>query len=135
MTLVRWERGTTHFKQGNPEPKRDLVPAKQAKAQRTAARLATDDEESDKVKVRSGGRCEVVWHWRRARRVMRCDKRAVHVHHMIGGWGKRARGKSILAEHKQHVCAECHENIGGHLLRRIGDAVPLWTDDYERVDK
>lgn len=115
--------------------KQDIVPAKVEKAKRTAKRLATDEDESDKVKVRSGGRCEAVWWGKRNRVVRRCEKRAIHLHHMIGGWGKRARGKSILAEHKQHLCVECHGLIGGHVLRRVGGELPLWTDEYERVDK
>lgn len=129
MSLVRWERGKTYFKEDV------VVPAKVEKAVRTKKRLATDEDESAKVKVRSGGRCEVVWFGRKARTVKRCDKFAAQLHHMIGGWGKRARGKSILAEHKQHVCNDCHPLITGHVLRRIGGDVPLWTDEYERVDR
>ena len=110
-------------------------PAKVEKAERTRKRLASDDEESDKVKERSGGRCEITWFGKKARRVKRCEKRAFHVHHMIGGWGKRARGISILAEHKQHACEDCHGLITGHVMRRVGGDVPLWTDEYERVDK
>jgi hypothetical protein len=118
-----------------PNFKHDLVPAKVEKAAKTKKRLATDDEESDKVKARSKGQCEVVWFGRKARRVQRCTKRGSQVHHMIGGWGKRARGISILADHKQHVCDHCHPLITGHVLRRVGGDLPLWTDEYERVDK
>ena len=52
---------------------------------------------------------------------------------MIGGWGKRARGNSVLAGHKQHVCARCHQDITGHVLQRVGGPVPVWTDHYRRV--
>lgn len=110
-------------------------PAKVLKDRRTKARATSDAEESDKVKARSGGRCEVVWFGKRARRASRCGRIAYQVHHMMGGWGVRARGKSILAEHKQHVCNDCHPLITGKVLRRVGGDVPLWTDEYERVDK
>ena len=110
-------------------------PAKLEKAERDRKREARDEKESDKVKERSGGRCEVTWFGRKAMRVVRCPKRANQVHHMISGRGKRGRGISALAKHKQHVCGDCHPLITGHVLRRIGSEVPLWTDEYERVDK
>jgi hypothetical protein len=128
MSLIHWEKGKSYFKS-------DIVPAKVEKAERTTKRLKTDADESDKAKDRSKGQCEVVWFGRKARRVQRCPKVARQIHHMIGGWGQRARGKSILMEHKQHVCDDCHPLITGHVLRRIGGDVPLWTDEYERVDK
>ena len=67
----------------------------------------------------------------------RCLRVATQVHHMIGGRGKRGRGISALAEHKQAVCDVCHEEItggiGGKKLMRIGGDVPLWTDFYRGV--
>ena len=58
---------------------------------------AVDRKESERVKQRSGGRCEVSevtmltvddeLHIR----IVRCDQRAVHVMHLIGGNGKRGR--------------------------------------------
>lgn len=122
----------------DPRPLRQKwedTPIKVERDTRKKTRLATDGEESDAVKVRSGGRCEVVWFGRKERRVRRCVKRASQVHHMIGGWGKRARGPSILAKHKQHVCDTCHPLITGRVLRRIGADLPLWTDEYERADR
>ncbi len=104
-------------------------PAKLAKADRARARIKRDEEENVAVKARSGGRCEVV-----IIAGSRCKRRAFHVHHMLGGIGVRARGKSALAQHKQHVCSDCHADITGHVLRRIGGDVPLWTDEYERLD-
>lgn len=109
-------------------------PAKLQKEKRTKDRLDIDDEESKKVKERSGGQCEVKAFGQRSRIVKRCQRRAFHVHHMIGGWGKRARGISVKAEHKQHVCADCHSDITAHVLRRIGGDVPMWTDEYERAE-
>lgn len=106
------------------------------KMQRTANRQASDESENVKVKARSGGRCEVKWFGRKARQVQRCPHASVYgVHHMIFGNGKRARGKSILADHKQDVCRDCHALIHGHVLRRIGGDLPLWSDEYERVDR
>lgn len=113
-----------------------IVPAKVERETRKAKRLANDDEETKKAQLRSGGRCEVVWFGRKARKVKRCTRRIMPgIHHMIGGWGKRARGPSLLAEHKQAVCQECHDRITGHVLRRVGGEIPRWTDEYERVDR
>lgn len=91
-----------------------------------------DDRESVKVRARSGGRCEidVVGEGR-------CFRRADHVHHMIGGWKRRARGESALAIRKQHACAPCHLDItgrlGGKRLIRVGGAMPHHADSYRRV--
>lgn len=115
--------------------KSGITPAKVEKATRTAKRLKTDDEESDAVKERSKGQCEVQWFGTKARKLQRCQRRASQIHHMVGGWGKRARGISILREHKQHVCDHCHPLITGKVLRRVGGDVPMWDDEYERVDR
>lgn len=101
------------------------------------ARKAQDEAENRVVKERSGGRCEVV-ELRETRAAVRletarCQRRAIHIHHMIGGWGKRARGSSILSIHKQHTCDECHRLITGHVLQRVGDKLPLWSDLYQRI--
>ena len=89
--------------------------------------VVRDARESDKVKARSGWRCEVVTPWGR------CRRRAFHVHHMLGGIGVRGRGESAKAIRKQHVCSDCHSDIGNHVLVRQGDQVPHWTDRYTRV--
>ena len=98
---------------------------------------ARDKAENVKVVTRSGGRCEVREVVFRGYLPLRCPFWATQVHHMIGGHGKRARGISGLAEHKQHVCDRCHlditGDIGGKKLKRIGGVVPLWTDPYERM--
>lgn len=70
------------------------------------ARATVDDKESRKVRKRSKGICEVVVAGKR------CTRRAFHVHHRKGGHGRRGRGESALAKHKDHVCAQCHERIG-----------------------
>lgn len=93
--------------------------------------VSTDKAEDKKVKRRSGGRCEVVIAGEgRCERIGQGDP-----HHMLGGWGRRARGRSALAEHKQHCCFECHRKITNHTLRLkavLGD-LPTWSDQYERV--
>ena len=110
-------------------------------------RRSKDERESDKVRQRSGGLCEV---WEVTQTVLaiegnarliesalnRCLHRAAHVHHMIGG-RMRGRGASALADHKQHVCEAHHRDIngtiGGKTLQRVGGPMPWWTDVYRRV--
>lgn len=107
------------------------------RGERKASVEALDRAESKQVKRRSGGTCEVVVqelcylnHWI----LSRCQRRATHVHHMLGGWGRRARGPSALAVHKQHVCPECHAEITGHVLKLLtGWDVPRFDMPYERV--
>lgn len=122
-----------------PKPRLAALERKQKRQQ-----LKADDEaENKKVRQRSGGRCEVIHLYSLAaikshpadadEAIARCNRRACQIHHMIGGWGRRARGDSRLAEHKQHVCARCHAAITGHELKRIGEVMPLWTDYYELV--
>ena len=94
-------------------------PAKLERADRKTAREKADKAESDKVKARSGGRCEM--RVDRAVANLRCQRRAVHIHHMIGGWGKRARGISTLAANKLHLCNRCHSDIHAHVLVPDGD--------------
>lgn len=92
------------------------------------ARVSVDDRESAKVKVRSTGQCEIV-----ERRKPRCIKKAIHVHHMIGGIGVRGRGESAKAIRKQHACPDHHELITAKKLVRIGRALPHFKDEYRRV--
>lgn len=110
-----------------PKPR----PAALERKDRRTARTSKDEKESEKVKVRSGGQCEVVVDDRTP--FGRCVRRAFHVHHMLGGHGVRARGESAKAIRKQHVCPDHHTAIGNHTLRRIGGVTPHWQDPYERV--
>ncbi len=103
----------------------------QTKAMRDALRLRVDKSESDKVRERSGGICEAVW--LHGSRKYRCPWTASEVHHMIPGRGSRARGPSLLADHKQHLCHNCHTLVTVKKLRRIGCEAPHWTDCYMRV--
>ena len=74
-----------------------------------------DARESETVRRRSGGRCEVVFSSGRMAGP-RCVRRAVHVHHIVGGHGARGRGRSALAPWKVHVCDRCHMEIHAHIL-------------------
>jgi len=107
------------------------TPKADAKAARTRTREAQDEAESAKVKIRSKGQCEVVWELKTA--ASRCDHRATEIHHLIGGWGRRARGESLRAERKLHACGRCHQLITSHRLRRIGGEMPHYTDVFVRV--
>jgi hypothetical protein len=80
---------------------------------------ARDKAESAKVKVRSKGRCEVVFINTHPFVPFRCGKRASEVHHHIGGWKLRGRGDSALAANKTHCCAKCHREITGHVLEHV----------------
>ena len=105
---------------------------------RKAIRSSKDRSESRLVRLRSEGRCEVLFEPDgRHHDDPRCNFMASQVHHMIGGRGRRGIGISALKEHKQHVCDDCHRDItgdvGGKKLIRQGGAVPMWTDHYRRV--
>jgi hypothetical protein len=132
---------------GFPKPRPALLEKRQARADRDRI----DREERAKVRVRSEGRCEVwaivvalfVFDKATMRSieppptmVMRCKRRASENHHLLGGIGRRNRGRSILAAHRLDVCAKCHQEITGKVL------VPCVTQDqaecaatvrYERV--
>lgn len=100
------------------------------KADRDKRIVSTDKAEDKKVKARSKGQCEVF-----IIGVGRCPKKGEgDPHHMLGGWGRRARGRSALAEHKQHCCGKHHREITNHILRLLvnGD-LPRFDDAYERV--
>ena len=97
------------------------------KMARDRLRETLDRAESAKVRVRSGGQCEV---WVTDQR---CRHRASEVHHLLGGIGRRGRGESCLARCKLHVCRTCHRLITSHRLQRIGSAMPHWADRYRRV--
>lgn len=105
-------------------------PAKLERHARKVIRESLDKAENQKVKARSGGRCEVQERCSVVGLVLhvasqaRCPRRAIHIHHKLGGHGVRGRGASALAENKLHACAQCHSDIHSHVL------VP--DDDYFR---
>ena len=111
------------------------------RAKRKRAQQAKDRRESAKVKVRSGGHCEIVTQLGIGAYPtygVPCYVSAVHVHHMIKGRGKRAVGASLLAIHKQHACTEHHRGIEGGIggkrliLIQRGE-LPVWDDVYRRI--
>ena len=127
-----------------PQPKGR--PAKLEKADRTAQRVSRDEAESKKVKARSGGRCEMWVTTTAAEQVLhfaatgthpgtivRCKRRAVHVHHLLGGFGIRGRGDSADACRKLNLCQKCHSDVHSHVLVRQGGLTPHYQDCYERV--
>ena len=118
-------------------PKPEKGTAQREKRRRHHVRMSLDVVESNQVRARSGGQCEVRWLGATGQGESRCLHLATQVHHMIGGHGRRARGISMFAEHKQAVCDPCHlgitGDIGGKKLVRIGGVVPHWTDSYRRV--
>ena len=96
------------------------------KADKTKAIEAQDKAENAKAKKRAGGRCEVVEmrpiigaspSFKSVNVAMRCPSAAAETHHLIGGIGRRNKGKSILAEYKLRVCKECHAAITANILR------------------
>lgn len=106
------------------------------KLDRAADQAAVDRRESANVKARSFGRCEVIVRIC-GRLVARCLRPAAPGnHHLIGGSGKRNRGRSILAEHRLATCARCHRDITDHVLIPCvsrADAECADRVKYERV--
>lgn len=90
-----------------PKPR----PAKLERQDRRRARQSADEAENVKVRARSRGYCELMTSAK-----WRCNRPARHIHHKIGGWGKRARGVSILAVNKLHLCPGCHADVHAHVL-------------------
>lgn len=93
--------------------------------------VKTDKDEDKEVKARSNGQCEVF-----IVGLGRCQQKGQgDPHHMLGGWGRRARGRSALAEHKQHCCRKHHDMITNHTLRLliVNGELPRFDDAYERV--
>jgi hypothetical protein len=86
------------------------------KEDKDAARDAKDKRENTKAKKRAKGRCEV-WTAVIGVGAVPCDHKDTATHHLIGGIGRRNRGKSILAEYKLRVCTECHAAITANILR------------------
>ena len=87
------------------------------KADKQKAIAAKDRAENDKAKKRAGGRCEVRFVSVASQDGLRCISKGVDPHHLIGGIGRRNKGKSILAEYKIWVCRQCHDDITANILR------------------
>jgi hypothetical protein len=76
-------------------------------------RAAVDRKGTEKVKQRSGGRCEVTVAGQR------CKRTARETHHHLKGNGQRGRGESAKAKHKTHACDKCHRLIEDGLLIHV----------------
>lgn len=87
---------------------------------------------SQEARHRANGQCEIQV-LLTGGMAKRCTRKGYHTHHMIGGHGRRGRGISALAKHKQITCARCHSDITQHILQHIGGKLPLWTDKYRRI--
>lgn len=107
-----WPRGQSFYKQDV------ITPKAIEKADRVKALKKSDLDENEKVKIRSGGRCEIVIAG------SRCRKRGAHVHHLMGGFGVRGRGASAKAENKLHLCERDHRDIHAHVL--VQTAAGTW---------
>ena len=134
---------------GFPEHLRKPPPRKLVKAAAQATVSTADDKERAKCRVRSGGQCEV---WETftplfvfdkvtmeqkpvTLMVKRCKRRASQNHHLIGGIGRRNKGRSILAAHRLDTCDRCHDDITGKVLVPLNatDRECAATVKYERV--
>jgi len=97
-----------------PQPK--PRPRALDKADRRKALVARDTAGSEAARVRSGGQCEM-----RLVGEDQCRRRAVHVHHLIGGIGVRGvSAESASAKAKLHLCLVCHQAVHAHILVRVG---------------
>lgn len=103
---------------GIPKPSPHMLKQQQVRAERDRI----DRAERVRCRHRSGGRCEVIRtiqlsteHPERTL-PLRCEHRATENHHLISGLGRRNRGRSLKAEHRLDVCAQCHREITNHVL-------------------
>jgi hypothetical protein len=103
---------------------------KQAKAKAIEAK---DKAENAKARKRAAGRCEVRTNDLVRLQLARCPNKDSQTHHLIGGIGRRNRGKSILAEHKLRVCNDCHKAITGNVLQPTTDTDEAAKIRYRRV--
>jgi hypothetical protein len=89
------------------------------KADKAAALAKQDRAESAKARKRAKGRCEaqVEIGIPPYAQFARCPKKDTETHHLIGGIGRRNKGKSILADYKLRVCKDCHAAITANILR------------------
>jgi hypothetical protein len=95
----------------------------------------TDEKENAKARKRAKGQCEVCITLSSTGRksvAVRCERKDVHTHHLLGGVGRRNKGKSILADYKLRVCAECHELITRNILQPTTAEHDAYTVKYWR---
>jgi len=123
---------------GHPKPR----PHALVKRERKAAVSTQDRAENRNVRLRSDGRCEVVERFEHnysdllANLIFpcRCSRMATGTpHHLIGGFGRRNIGKSILAQWKLAVCRRCHDEITRHILVPLDPRADALRIVYRRV--
>jgi len=116
-----------------PKPRPKLL----GKREQAAKVRTTDRKERETCHTRSGGRCEVcvMFVILGKRTAFRCVHGASENHHLKGGIGRKNVGDSILATHRLDVCAICHRDITGHVLKPANEAerYDAATVTYERV--
>lgn len=116
-----------------PRPK--LLGKRDAKAKAEAE----DRRQRAICKARSGGQCEVKEVRFRpessAIYTKRCARRSSQNHHLLGGIGRRNKGRSLLAAHRIDVCDRCHAEITNHVLKPVNQTLgeDAETVRYERV--
>lgn len=109
------------------------APHKLVKERAASTTKTRDQEERDLCHTRSGRRCEVIEVSPRGEQ--RCTRPVTQNHHLIGGSGKRNKGRSLLAAHRLDTCERCHEDITGKVLKPAGskaDAELAVTVKYRR---
>lgn len=101
------------------------------KKDRAKVKQAIEDVENAKVRERSKGQCEVRVVYQSMGNdelvASRCGRRAFHIHHLLGGIGRRGIKESALAENKLHVCEADHDLIHAHILQ------VHWRDVQDRA--
>ena len=110
------------------------------KQDRVTRKQSVEDRENAKVRVRSHGQCEVLERVKHtipeAKHMIEggvvyalhhCRRQARHIHHLLGGSGRRGMGESALAVNKLHLCPQDHDLITRHILQ------PEWTDVENRA--
>ena len=97
-----------------------------------------DKAENAKAKKRANGRCEVYLAEPYGTNLTRwvglfCTNKDTQTHHLIGGIGRRNKGKSILADYKLRVCDQCHDDITRKILQPTTAEHTAATVRYRRV--
>jgi hypothetical protein len=102
-------------------------------AEKRTQRAATDKAENAKARKRAKGRCEVRFESVLGPAGCRCISKDTETHHLLGGIGRRNTAKSILAQYKLRVCAECHREITQHILQPTTASHDALSVRYRRM--
>ena len=92
-----------------------------------------DKAENAKARKRAKGHCEVIEPCPIGGGMVRCLRKDTQTHHLIGGIGRRNKGKSILADYKLRVCDQCHDDITRKILQPTTAEHTAATVRYRRV--